>query len=88
VNAFQETLQRLLDQSGKTVTQLSALSGVDRAYVKRLLSGEKTNPSTETIVRLWIGLAMDPKVVEAHPDFTEELNALLLALAMSNVTLR
>jgi DNA-binding phage protein len=87
-NEFQHTLQRLLAESGKSLTQVAVLGGVDRAYLKRLLAGEKTNPSAETILRIWMGLAMDPRVVRQHPEFPHGLSELLLASAMSHAPSR
>lgn len=84
MNEFQTTLSRLLAQSGKSVTQVALLGGVDRAYLMRLLAGEKTNPSLETLMRIWIGLAMDPQVVKEYPAFQHGLVYLLHAAAMSN----
>lgn len=84
MNEFQTTLSRLLAQSGKSVTQVALLGGVDRAYLMRLLSGEKVNPSVETLFRIWMGLSIDPQVVKQHPTFQHGMVELLLAAAMSN----
>lgn len=85
---FQRTLNRLFVQSGKSVTQVAKLSGIDRAYLMRLLSGEKTSPSVETLTRLFIGLAIDAEVVGNHPEFQHGLVALLHASAMSHAPLK
>jgi hypothetical protein len=83
-NEFQTTLKRLLAESGKSVTMVAAHGRVDRAYVMRLISGEKTNPSIETLFRIWIGLALDPRVVAQYPTFPDGLAELLITSAMSN----
>lgn len=84
MNEFQDTLSRLLAQSGKSVSQVAALSGVDRAYLMRLLSGEKRNPSVETLFRLWMGLSVDVAVVREFPTFQHGLSELLVSCAISN----
>lgn len=85
---FQTTLKRLLAQSGKSVTMVATHSGVDRAYIMRLLSGEKRHPSVETLFRLWMGLALDPRVVREYPTFQHGLSELLVTSAMSNAPLK
>lgn len=82
-NEFATTLTNMLRATKKSVNQLSELSGVDAAYIRKLLSGEKHRPSPETVVKLWIGLIMDPVLVEADPTFVHGLDALLRACAMT-----
>jgi hypothetical protein len=82
MNDFQLTLTRLLELSGKSVTQVALLGGVDRAYLKRLLSGEKCNPS-ETVFRIWMGISIDPTAVQRDPTFPHGLAELLHAAARS-----
>ncbi len=87
MNEFQVTLNRLLSQSGKSTSQVSKLGGVDRAYLVRLLDGEKSAPSMETLLRIWLWLSMDPRVVAEYPDFAQGLEALIYAAAMSHAPL-
>lgn len=87
MNEFQTTLKRLLAESGKSVTQVAVLGGVDRAYLLRLLRGEKSNPSVETLFRIWMGLSIDASVVEDYPTFQHGLTELLTACARSNAPL-
>lgn len=84
MNEFQTTLNRLLQQSGKSTSAVAKLGSVDRAYLMRLLDGEKSAPSVETLMRIWIGLAMDADVVKEYPTFQHGLVYLLHAAAMSN----
>jgi hypothetical protein len=88
VSEFQRVLNRLLAESGKSTTLVCKLGGVDRAYLIRLLEGTKTNPSTETLMRIWLGLAMDARVVAEYPTFVHGLVELLHASAMSSAPLR
>lgn len=80
---FQRTLHELLLVSGKSLNQVATLGNLDRAYLIRLLSGEKQSPSPEVIVRIWIGLCTDPEVVKHHPTFPTGLAQLMLAAGLS-----
>lgn len=86
MSEFQTTLQQLVRHSGKSVKQIAYLGGVDEAYLRRLLSGEKENPSAETIVKIWIGLIIDTALVREDPTFPEGLAALLYAAALKSAT--
>ena len=83
---FKTTLNQLVCQSGKSVKQIAYLGGVDEAYLRRLLSGEKDNPSGETIVKIWMGLIIDTALVRQNPTFTEGLASLLLSAALTRAT--
>lgn len=85
---FQTTLKRLLAESGKSLTQVAELGGCDRAYLLHLIRGTKINPSVETLMKIWLGLSIDPRVVNQHPTFPEGLSELLLSSAMSHAPLR
>jgi hypothetical protein len=80
---FQITLQRLLRVSGKSLHEVAFLGGLDRSYLLRLTRGEKVNPSPETIVKIWVGLCMDKRFVEADPTFIEGLAELLLTAGLT-----
>lgn len=45
-------LRTLRDRRGLNVREVGKLSDVDHAYIYRLESGEKTNPSDEMVVKL------------------------------------
>lgn len=49
-NKFSTTLSRMLTIANKSTSEVAWLSGVDSAYLTRLLSGEKCHPSAYTIV--------------------------------------
>ena len=85
---LQSTLNRLLQQSGKSVNLVASLGGVDRAYLTRLLSGEKSNPSIETLVRIYVGLIFDPKLAVSNPTMVHGLAEILMAAAMSSAPLK
>jgi transcriptional regulator with XRE-family HTH domain len=83
MNELSTTLNQMLRRSGKSVNQVAQYGGVDRAYLTRLLSGEKTNPSTETLLRIYLGLVFDPKLAQTHPTMVHGLAELSLAASMS-----
>lgn len=78
INLFGEdlkrVLKRLLEACGLTAHRLAELSEVDRAYLHRLLSGEKKNPSIKTVLELFLGLSRSQK-----PPTLAELDELLKA---------
>ena len=82
---FQKVLQRLITQSGKSTTAIANLSGCDRAYILRLINGEKVNPSPETVARIWLGVCMDAEVVKNYPTFVHGLVELMLAVGMTRL---
>ena len=47
---FSQTLKRLRLQSGKSRYKLAQYSGLDEAYLLRLESGERRNPSRDAVV--------------------------------------
>ena len=83
MNELSRTLRSLLAASGKNPTLVAKLGMVDRAYLIRLLEGDKTNPSLETLMRIWIGLVFDPAIIEREPDMIHGLARLVYAATMS-----
>jgi len=51
-NGFRNQFNNLLSESGTSCYQLAQFSEVDEAYIHRLKTGEKTNPSVEVVMRL------------------------------------
>lgn len=82
-NEFSTTLTRMLAVCDKSPWQVAYLGDVDSAYLRRLISGEKNNPSPVTLRRIWTGLIFDPRIVEAHPDIVHGLYTLSEASVMS-----
>ena len=82
---FQKVLQRLIAQSGKSTTEIASLSGVDRAYILRLVNGGKVNPSPESMAKIWLGICMDAKVVANYPTFVHGLAELLLSAGLTRL---
>ena len=71
---FSRTLKRLRSKSGKTRYKLALHSGLNEAYVLRLESGERQNPSRDTVMKLGLDLVADSATVSIHDG-----NELLLA---------
>ncbi len=78
-NDFARTFNRMLAITGKSLNQVSAIGGVDPTYTRKLATGEKTNPSNRTVLRLFLGLVFDPEVVKKDPTMVEGLAELLEA---------
>ncbi len=58
-------LKRLNDlkvQNGKSLADLSALTGMSRPAISRFLDGQNSNPKLDTIVRLSAALGEDVKL--------------------------
>ena len=55
-NGFGTALTKLRERRTLSIRELSTLAGVDHAYVYRLETGEKTNPSSDAIEKLVKGL--------------------------------
>ena len=71
---FSRTLKRLRSKSRKTRYKLAQYSGLNEAYVLRLESGERQNPSRDTVIKLGLALVADSDTVSIH-----DVNELLLA---------
>ena len=71
---FSRTLKRLRSKSRKTRYKLAQYSGLNEAYVFRLESGERQNPSRDTVEKLCLALVADSAAVSIH-----DVNELLLA---------
>ena len=71
---FGQTLKRLRTKSGKSRYRLNQYSGLDEAYILRLESGERQNPSRDSVMKL--GLAL---VATSEAMSIQGVNELLLA---------
>lgn len=63
---FSEAFSTLLQKTGISCYQISQYSHLDQAYLSRLKSGEKQNPSTETIIKISLALTHYSNEVELH----------------------
>jgi DNA-binding XRE family transcriptional regulator len=71
---FSVLLKRTRDKAGKSRYSLAQFSGVDEAYILRLESGERQNPSRDVVVKLGLALVFDSRSVTL-----DDVNSLLLA---------
>ena len=71
---FSRTLKSLRSKSGKSRYKLAQYSGLDEAFVLRLESGERQNPSRDTVMKLCLALVADYDTVSIH-----DVNELILA---------
>lgn len=67
-------LKEHLDKSGKSIYQLSNDSGVDSAYIWRVLNSERREVSREILILMSVALVLDERSVDA---LVEVANALL-----------
>lgn len=70
---FGQTLKALRAKSGKSRYRLTRYSGLDEAYILRLESGERQNPSRDSVMKLGLALAATSEVITIH-----DVNELLL----------
>ena len=71
---FSVLLRKIREGAGKSRYSLAQFSGVDEAYLLRLESGERQNPSRDVVVKLGLALVADSQSVTLH-----DVNGLLLA---------
>jgi transcriptional regulator with XRE-family HTH domain len=55
-NNFSKVFSDLIKKSGTTRYQIHKFTGIDQAYLKRLWSGEKQNPSPGKLYRISLAL--------------------------------
>ena len=72
--SFGQTLKTLRTKSGKSRYRLTQYSGLNEAYILRLESGERQNPSRDSVMKLSLALASTSEAISIH-----DVNELLLA---------
>ena len=71
---FSALLKKIREDAGKSRYSLAQFSGVDEAYILRLESGARQNPSRDLVVKLGLALVANSQSVTLH-----DVNGLLLA---------
>ena len=71
---FAETLKKLRIKARKSRYRLAQYSGIDQAYLLRLESSERTNPSRDVVLMLALALVENCESVGIH-----DVDELLLA---------
>ena len=60
---FSKVFSRLLEKSSVTCYKISNYAHIDEAYLSRLKSGEKNNPTAEVVLRISLALVhLDPHI--------------------------
>ena len=63
---FPAVLRVLRERSGKSIYRLAQYSGLTEAYLGRLETGERRNPTRDTVVKIGIALVQDSAEVSIH----------------------
>lgn len=79
MNSFTATLQDLVYRSGKSVNRFAADADIDPAYLRRLLSGQKSNPSVFTLIKLYGGVVGCSERLKRDPELAHAFTILLIA---------
>ncbi len=66
VNDFSEIFSTLLEKSGVSCYHISQYSHLDQAYLSRLRSSKKQNPSPETIIKISLALTHYSDKINLH----------------------
>ncbi len=85
MNEFASTLRELASLCGKSEYDLADLTGLDRAFIHRLMSGEK-NPSPQTVIKLAIALPMSKELARKHPVEVPHILTVLLMAQLSDAS--
>ena len=78
---FSEEFTKLLNRSKVSCYQISEYTGIDQAYLSRLKSGKKCNPSLETIIKICLALTYSSDKIKLH-----DIEALLNSVGRSIMT--
>lgn len=65
-NEFSGVFSALLQKTGISCYQISQYTHPDQAYFSRLKTGEKQNPSPETVIKISLALTHYSKQVQLH----------------------
>ena len=71
---FSVLLRKIRGDAGKSRYSLAQFSEIDEAYLLRLESGERQNPTRDVVVKLGLALVSNSQSVTLH-----DVNGLLLA---------
>ncbi|MGI8486664.1 MAG: helix-turn-helix domain-containing protein [Thermomicrobiales bacterium] len=82
---FNATLRDLIRRSAKSVNEVAAHADVDPTYLRRLLSGEKRNPSVITLIKLYGGIVGCSERFQADPTLVHAFSELLLSASSQAV---
>jgi len=63
---FSKIFSTLLEKTGISCYQIGQYTRLDQAYLSRLRSGEKKNPSPETIIKISLDLTYYSDKIKLH----------------------
>ncbi len=72
-NPLARALQKHLQRAGKSIYQLSNDSGIDAAYIWRVLNNKKNEVSREVLILLSIAFIVDDDEVDAIAEVANDL---------------
>lgn len=61
---FADTLKKLRTEAGKSRYRLAQFSGINEAYILRLESGQRSNPSRDVVMMLGLALVQNSDSVD------------------------
>jgi len=76
---FAVAFSKLLEKANTTCYQISQYTGLDQGYLSRLKSGEKGNPSLQTLIKIGLALASLSNKIKLS-DFEELFNSVSRSL--------
>ena len=79
MHEFPRTLRDLYQRSGKSLQRVARDGDLDPAYLRKMASGEKRNPSALTLIKLNQGLIGCPTILGRDPELVHAFSILLLA---------
>ena len=65
-NEFSGVFSALLQETGISCYKISQYTHLDQSYLSRLKTGEKQNPSPETVIKISLALAHYSNQVRLH----------------------
>ena len=65
-NDFSKVFSTFLEKTRISCYQISQYTHLDQAYLSRLKTGKKQNPSTETVIKISLALAHYSNQVQLH----------------------
>ena len=74
--SFGNTLKAVRKKADKSRYRLARYSGIDQAYIQRLETGERSNPSRDVVLMIGFALVENSSTVSLH-----DVDELLLAAA-------
>lgn len=80
---FGKTFSQLRTKSGKSKYRLSKYSGLDQAYIQRLETGERNNPSRDVVLMLALALVENSESVSVF-----DIDKLLLSAGYASLRRR